>query len=115
MFGLKTAKDLLLEEKERTIALLTVERNEARASLAAATAELAAALKRVEKLEAEKGEREKTRRSSSRFAGDRCRELSARSFFNAGLRDPKRNLVAEKPPPGAFVPSTGQGATNGKA
>lgn len=98
----KTAKDRLIEHLE---AELDAARKEI-SSLTDENSQLAGELASARR-GAPAGGEEKKRKPVSRFMGDRCRDLTVRSMRNAVLKDPKRNLVAEMPPPGAIPPGTG--------
>lgn len=99
MLGLKTAKDELIELLRAEVARLASENAALREQLAArpAPAKMVAP------------ESDKRPPIGSRTMAERCRKLSEHSYRNARERDPKRNLVAEMPPPGAAKPAAFEG------
>lgn len=104
MFGMKSAKDRLIEMQSAEIARLTGESGELRESLLKCDAAFAELVKKAAELE-ETLERRESRKAGSRTMSDRCKRLSERSYELARKRDPGRNLVAELPPPGAAGPA----------
>lgn len=92
----KTAKDRLIEHLEEELRAV----REECAQLRAGMQETNAAARETKTVESET-----PRKPASRYMGDRMRQLSQKSMKNAMLRDPKRNLVAEMPPPGAHGPA----------
>jgi septal ring factor EnvC (AmiA/AmiB activator) len=98
----KTAKDRLIEYLEAELKAARDDISQLRGENGRIADELAAAERRTSTAEGE----EKKRRPVSRFMGDRCRDLTMRSMRGAVARDPKRNLVADLPPPGAVPHGT---------
>lgn len=102
MFGIRTAKDVLIETLQGQIADLKREN----AAFAQKCAEFNAELNR---LRAPAKQKQEQFRPGARSMSERVRRLSQNSLRNAMANDPKRNLVAEMPPPGAFGPAAAPG------
>jgi hypothetical protein len=90
MFGYKSAKDRLIDQLQSDL-----ERERVRVS------QLEAELEKAHETVLETVATASVKRPPMRTMRARCDELTKRSLKNAIARDPKRNLVAEQPPPGA--------------
>jgi len=90
----RTAKDELIAELRGQLVEVRAERDR--------LLEECARLKAEPEAKGKDAEAQEKKRPGTRYMGERMRRLTERSLRGAILRDPKRNLVAEMPPPGAI-------------
>lgn len=99
IFGYKSAKDRLIETLQEEVIYLRNRVESLEAQLQDSRIEVEAKKVEVDKLKS-------LPRSRPSNMAERCQQLTRQSLERVKAKDPKRNLVADQPPPGAVPTGT---------